>query len=99
MIESLFLSCFVMITVGIYILMSRPTGARMIASLDLILTGVIGILVLSPYALAGLKSGEAVGSILIGVDAAVLAVAIALLLVLFRRTGLTDLNKLDELKG
>jgi len=55
--------------------------------------------VLSPYALAGLKSGEAVGSILIGVDAAVLAVAIALLLVLFRRTGLTDLNKLDELKG
>ncbi len=89
----------ILIMLGLYCLLSMRNLIKLLIGIEIIAKGVLLALVSASYARGNILTGQSLAITFIVVEVSVIAVALALVINLFRHTGSLDVKKLTKLKG
>jgi NADH:ubiquinone oxidoreductase subunit K len=89
----------ILIMLGLYCLLSMRNLIKLLIGIEIIAKGVLLALISASYAHGVILTGQSLAITFIVVEVSVVAVALALVINLFRHTGSLDVKKLTKLKG
>jgi len=89
----------ILIMLGLYCLLSMRNLIKLLIGIEIIAKGVLLALISASYARGSILTGQSLAITFIVIEVSVIAVALALVINLFRHTGSLDVKKLTKLKG
>jgi len=89
----------ILIMLGLYCLLSMRNLIKLLIGIEIIAKGVLLALISASYARGIILTGQSLAITFIVVEVSVIAVALALVINLFRHTSSLDVKKLTKLKG
>uniref|UniRef100_A0A7V0Z5S4 NADH-quinone oxidoreductase subunit K n=1 Tax=candidate division WOR-3 bacterium TaxID=2052148 RepID=A0A7V0Z5S4_UNCW3 len=89
----------ILIMFGLYCLLSMRNLIKLLIGIEIIAKGVLLALISASSARGSILTGQSLAITFIVVEVSVVAVALALVINLFRHTGSLDVKKLTKLKG
>jgi len=89
----------ILIMFGLYCLLSMRNLIKLLIGIEIIAKGVLLALISASSARGSILTGQSLAITFIVIEVSVIAVALALVINLFRHTGSLDVKKLTKLKG